>query len=331
MSEVLSQSEIDALLSALTTGEVSAEQLKQENQQRKIRSYDFRRPNKFSKDQIHSIQVIFENFGRALTTFFAGHLRTVIGISVLSIEQMTYDEFIRSLPNPSIINIFQMNPLVGNAILEINPVIIFTMLDRLFGGPGQGPIKVRDLTDIERSVVERTTQRMLDLMAEPWENIVPLQPKLEMIEMNPQFTQIVAPSEMVVLISMEAEVGESQGLINCCIPYIVLEPIVSKLSAQYWFSSTAREQSAENVHAIRRRVEKTSVSVVAVLGSGVISVGELLDLQSGDVIPLDQRVLDSLQIFVGNKLKFFGHPGLTGNKVAIQVTEIVSEGDDVDE
>jgi flagellar motor switch protein FliM len=331
MAEVLSQSEIDALLSALTTGEVSAEELKQENQQKKVRSYDFRRPNKFSKDQVHSIQVIFENYGRALTTFFAGHLRAVINISVLSIEQITYDEFIRSLPNPSIINIFQMSPLEGNAILEINPNIIFTMLDRLFGGPGRGPAKIRDLTDIERTVVEKTTQRMLDLMTEPWESIMHLQPKLEIIEMNPQFTHIVAPSEMVVLISLEAEVGESQGLINCCIPYIVLEPVVAKLSAQYWFANTAREQTAEGLNALRRRVEKTPVSVVAVLGGSTITVRELLDLQRGDVIAIDRRVTEALQVYVGNKLKFLGHPGLSRNKVAIKVTGTVSEGDDIDD
>lgn len=331
MSEILSQSEIDALLSALNTGTVSAEQLKSENQQRKVRSYDFRRPNKLSKDQVHSLQVIFENYGRTLTTFFAGHLRTAVSISVISVEQMTYEEFIRSLPNPSIINIFQMPPLEGTAILEMNPNIVFTILDRLFGGPGQAPSKIRDLTDIERTVVEGTTQRMLDLLAEPWENIAPLQPRLEAIEMNPQFTQIVAPSEMVVLISLEAEVGESQGLINCCIPYILLEPVVSKLSAQYWFANTAREQTAENLQALRRRVEKAAVTVVGVLGSSVITVGELLDLQPGDVIPLDSRVMDSLQVFVGNRLKFLGFPGLSRSKIAIQIKEIVDEGDDVDE
>ncbi|NPV25931.1 MAG: flagellar motor switch protein FliM [Firmicutes bacterium] len=331
MSEILSQAEIDALLSALSTGTVSAEELKQEEQKKKVRVYDFRRPNKFSKDQIHTLRVIYENYGRSLSTYLSALLRTVVHVNVLSVEQLTYEEFAKSLPNPSIVNIFTMEPLDGNGILEINPTIAFTVIDRLFGGPGRPPDKIRALTEIERTVIERIVQKMLDLFREPWETFIKISPHLEMIESNPQFAQIVSQTEMVVLISLECKIGEQIGMINICIPFLVLEPIVSKLSVHFWFSSSAKERTREHIESLRQQIERTSVPVTVILGRAKISVGELLDLQVGDVIPLERKISEDLEILIGKRPKFFGQPGIVGHKMAIQIRTVIDQGDDEDE
>ena len=332
MSEILSQEEIDALLSALSTGDGKQEQSKKaEEARKKIRVYDFKRPNKFSKEQIHTIQAIHENYARLLATYLSAHLRTVTQITVHSVEQLTYDEFIRSLPNPTILNIFQMAPLEGNAIMEINPAIIFTIIDRLFGGPGEAPEKIRDLTDIERIVIEKVVNRILDILREAWDNIIKFKPKLDIIETNPLFTQIVSPSEMVVLVSFRTQFGENEGLINLCIPFIVLEPIISKLSAHFWFAGTAKEATRESIQRIKHRIEKAVVNLSAVLGHAIIEVRELLELQSGDVIMLDSKVNDHIDIMVGSRRKFYGRPGILGSKSAIQIVSVLKEGDEEDE
>lgn len=331
MGEILSQSEIDALLNALSSGEVNADEIKKEETKKKIRVYDFKRPNKFSKDQLHTLQVIHENYGRLLTTFFSAHLRSLVTINVLSVEQLTYDEFIRSIPNPTTLNIITMNPLEGNAILEINPAIVFSVLDRLFGGPGKPPEKTRSLTDIERTVIERITLKILDLLKEAWENIISMNPRLETIETNPQFTQIVAPTEMVVLVTLETKIGDGEGLINLCIPYLVLEPILSKLSAHFWFARSSKEATTEHIQTLQKRIEKTPLAVTALLGQATISLRELLDLQRGDVVALDHRVSEPLQIFVGSRSKFKASPGMVGSKMAVQITEVLNEGDGEDE
>jgi flagellar motor switch protein FliM len=335
VSEILSQDEIDALLSALSGEEIKPEQAtgtkKPDERHKKIRVYDFRRPNKFSKEQIHAIQAIHENYARLLATYLSAHLRTVVHINVHSVEQLTYEEFIRSLPNPTIMNIFQMNPLEGNAVLEINPIIVFTLIDRLFGGPGKAPDKTRDLTDIERVVIERVMNRSLDILKEAWDNIIQIKPKLEFIEMNPLFTQIVSPTEMVVLVSFRAQLGDNEGLLNLCFPFLVLEPIINKLSAHYWFAGTAKEVTQDVIQRTIDRVEKASLNISVMLGKTDIRVGELLELQPGDVIMLDRKVNHPVEILVGSKKKFLGRPGVTGSKMAVQITSVVKEGDEEDE
>lgn len=326
MAEILSQTEIDALLTALTTGEVATEELKKEEQVKKVRVYDFRRPNKFSKEQINTFQIIYENYARALTTFLSAQLRSLVQISVLSIEQLTYEEFIRSLPNPSIIVIFSMNPLEGSGILEINPKIAFTVIDRLFGGQGIALGRIYSLTEIERTIIERTSQRMLDLLKEAWENIIKLSSKVEFIESNPQFAQIVSPTEMAILISLETKVGELEGIINFCIPYIVLEPVIDKLSARYWFARTSKEHQPKYRLHLQQRIEATQIQIQVVLGTTSITVRELLNLQIGDVVPLDRRIDQNLDVLVGNCLKFHAKPGMVNSRLGIQITSFHEKG-----
>lgn len=330
MGDVLSQSEIDALLNALSEGQVSAEEIKTTKTQKKIRVYDFKRPNKFSKDQIHSLQNIHDNFCRALTTYFSAHLHAVIETRVLSIEQITYDEFIRSLPNPTILGIFTLEPLEGTLLLEISPSLAFTMIDRLLGGLGQGTEKNRDLTEIERTIVERRLIQMISLFGEAWDEVYKLNPQFVALETNPQFTQIVAPNEMIVLVTLEIKIAEAMGMINVCLPYLVLEPILDKLSTYFLFSTQAKVTTPEQVDAIRRKIEWAKVELTVFLGQTEIAVQELLDLAPGDVIPLNQGVKSALPVYVGQFMKFRGVPGLHGEHLAIKLTEIVEERRDQD-
>lgn len=330
MGDVLSQAEIDALLSALSDGQVDAEEIRTTKVQKKIRVYDFKRPNKFSKDQIHSLQNIHENYCRTLTTYLSGHLHSVIDTKVISIEQITYDEFIRSLPSPTILGIFSISPLEGTLLLEMSPSLAFTMIDRLLGGQGYGSEKNRDLTEIERTIVAHRVEQIINLLEEAWTEVFESKPEFLSLETNPQFTQIVAPNEMVVLVTLEVRVGEMLGMINLCLPYLVLEPILNKLSTLFLFSTQAKVTSPEQVKVIRKKIEWAKVDMTTLLGHSEILVRDLLELAPGDVIPLIQNVKEPLSIYVGNFKKFRGIPGLNGEHLAVQLTEIVEEGGDQD-
>lgn len=330
--DVLSQSEIDELLSALSTGVVSAEDMKIEQSQRKVKVYDFKRPDKFSKDQIRTLYMLHENFARLLNTYLAALLRSFVHINVASVDQLTYEEFIRSLPNPSVISIFQMKPLKGSVLLEVNPNIVFAIIDRLFGGPGAAPAKPRPLTDIEEAIVKRVLSKTLESFQEAWKQVIALEPRMDAIETNPQFTQIVPPNDMVVIITLQTKIGQTEGLINICIPYLVLEPIMSKLSTTFWVASSMAKQSTdENVHALQRKLERTLIPVVVELGKISINVHELLDLQLGDVLQLETKAGSNLGVVIGSNEKFLCQPGIAGKKMAVQVTEIIAKGEDGDE
>jgi len=325
--DVLSQNEIDELLSALTTGAVTAEEMKVEQQQRKVKTYDFKRPDKFSKDQIRTLFMLHENFARLLNTYLSAQLRAMVLVNVVSVDQLTYEEFIRSMPNPSVIGIFNMTPLRGNAIMEINPIVAFSIIDRLFGGPGTPPAKSRPLTDIEEVIMRRFFSKALENFQEAWRQVADFESRLEGIEMNPQFTQIVPPNDMVVIVTMQAKIGLAEGLINLCIPYLVLEPIMSKLSTTFWVASSVAKQSLpEHITAIQRKLEKALIPVTVELGRVGVTVQELLELTVGDVVQLETCVGDELLITIGSREKFRCKPGLSGGRIAVQISQVMAEG-----
>ena len=331
-SDVLSQSEIDQLLSALSTGVVSAEEIKDEEKQKKIKVYDFKRPDKFSKDQIRTLYMLHENFARLLNTYLSTHLRAIVNVNVASVDQLTYEEFVRSLSNPSVIGVLNMEPLKGNIIFEMNPNIASVIIDRLFGGLGESLSKIRALTDIEEVIIRRVFNKALESFKEAWHNVIEITPKLEAIETNPQFTQIVPPNDMVVIITLQVKIGDIEGLMNICIPYLVLEPVMSKLTTTYWVaSSVAKEDHPEQVKVLQRKIEKTYVPLIVELGKIDITVQEFLDLAVGDVLQLDAKVGNELNVIVGRKSKFWCRPGTSSNKVAVQIARVNTEGDDEDE
>jgi flagellar motor switch protein FliM len=320
MTEVLSQDEIDQLLTAISSGDVEPEEAHQPTDQRKIKIYDFKRPDKFSKEQIRTVSIMHETFARLTTTSLSAQLRSLVQVHVASVDQLTYEEFIRSIPNPTTLAVINMDPLKGSAILEIDPAITFSIIDRLFGGQGEGTKVTRDLTDIEQSVMEGIIVRVLGNMREAWSQVIDLRPRLGQIETNPQFAQIVPPTEMVVLVTLETKVGDVEGMMNFCIPYLTIEPIISKLSAQYWYSSVRRGTTTENLNILRERLSTIEVTVVAEIGAMDLTVRDVLSLRAGDVIRLQHtRTRDPMIVKVGNRPKFIGKPGLVGKKLAVQI------------
>ncbi|MDR3115602.1 MAG: flagellar motor switch protein FliM [Treponema sp.] len=326
MTEVLSQNEIDQLLSAINAGDTETEDFKPAADIRKIKIYDFKRPDKFSKEQIRTVSIMHETFARLTTTALSANLRSMVHVHVASVDQLTYEEFIRSIPTPTTLAIINMDPLKGNAILEIDPAITFSIIDRLFGGTGEGTKVQHELTDIETSVMEGIIVRILGNMREAWTTVIDLRPRLGQIDTNPQFAQIVPPTEMVVLVTLETKVGEVEGMMNFCIPYLTIEPIIGKLSAQFWYSSVRRGTTTENLNTLKEKLASVDVNVVAEIGTIQIAVRDVLSLQAGDVICLyNTKVGDPYSLNIGNKKKFLCRPGIIGKKMAVQVIKKVAE------
>ncbi|ACD71139.1 flagellar motor switch protein FliM [Treponema pallidum] len=322
MTEVLSQDEIDQLLTAISSGDASIEDARPISDTRKIKLYDFRRPDKFSKEQMRTLSLMHETFARLTTTSLSAQLRSMVHVHVASVDQLTYEEFIRSIPTPSTLAVITMDPLKGNAVLEVDPSITFSIIDRLFGGTGQAAKVQRDLTDIENSVMEGVIVRILANVRESWTQVIDLRPRLGQIETNPQFAQIVPPSEMVVLVTLETKVGEEEGMMNFCIPYITIEPIISKLSSQFWFSSVRRSSTTQYMGVLRDKLSTVDMDVVAEVGSLRLSVRDILGLRVGDIIRLhDTHVGDPFVLSIGNRKKFLCQPGVVGKKIAAQILE----------
>jgi len=324
--DVLSQNEIDALLAALSSGEMDAEELKKEETQRKIRSYDFKRAVRFSKDHIRSLTRIHENFARNLTTYFSAQLRTFVQISVVQVEQLPYDEFIRSIPKMTVLNIFEAEPLEGRMVLEVHPNIAYAMVDRMLGGSGTAPLKPAALTEIETIIMERIFSRALENLQDAWKTVYDLSPRMEALETNPQFMQIVSPNETIALISLSTKIGDTSGMINLCIPHVVIEPIMSKLSVHHWFVSQKKARAPEELEALRQRVTRAELPVIAELGQSQLTIREFLSLAPGDVITLNKATEEGLAIRIGERLKFIGSPGMIKDRIAVQIDEIVDEG-----
>ncbi|SJZ64353.1 flagellar motor switch protein FliM [Selenihalanaerobacter shriftii] len=323
--KVLSQNEIDSLLHDLNSGKVEAEEIKKESEEKTVQVYDFKHPDKLSKDQLRTLRMIYENFARLLTTSFSTQLRSVVQIELTSIEQLSYDEFVRSLPQPTIMSICEFNPLPGEFILELNPGIGYAIIERLFGGQGTPPKNIRDFTDIEEMVIKKVLKNSLGAFIEAWENVVELKPRIKSLESNPQFTQIVPSNDMVILATFDSRIAQSDGLINVCIPYIVLEPIVNKLNAQYWFSTSHEGKNDGSLEQLKDRLSKAKLPVVANLANATITVADLLDLQTGDVIKLDQKADTEAIIKVGKKPKFRARPGVLGSKLAVEISDVLEE------
>jgi len=330
-SEVLSQTEIDALLSAISTGEMDAEELKKEESVKKVKSYDFKRALRFSKDQIRTLTRLHENFARLLTTYFSAQLRTYVQISVASVDQIPYEEFIRSIPKMTILNVYEVPPLDGRILMEINPHIAYAMMDRVLGGRGVSKSKVENLTEIETKIMSNLFEKGFENLQEAWANLIDIEPVLTEFEVNPQFIQMVSPNETVIVISLNSQIGDTSGMINICIPHVVLEPIMPKLSAHYWLASSKKERLPEESITLKKRIGNALLPLSAELGVTEISIQDFLQLAVGDVIELKQGIGRPLSIKVGEVPKYIGQPGKVGKKLAIQIIDTVKGGDEDDE
>lgn len=319
--EILSQTEIDALLSAISSGEMDAEELKKEEEDKKVKVYDFKRALRFSKDQIRSISRIHENYARLLTTFFSGKLRTYVNISVASVDQIPYEEFIRSIPKMTILNVISMEPLEGKILMEVNPNIAYSMMDRLLGGKGNSDVQPDSLTEIETTIMTQMFEKAVVNIQEAWSTIVKIDPMLDELEVNPQFLQMVSPNETVVVVSFNTQIGDISGMINICIPHIVLEPIIPKLSAHYWMESATKERDPEKYAILSKHMEKVELEAKVILGQANITVNELLQLSTEDVISLNQKIQDPLTLEVNGEPKMHVQVGTVHKKIAVQVID----------
>ena len=324
MGEVLSQDEIDNLLKALSTGELDADEMKNTDE-RQVKDNDFARPAKFSKEHLRTLEIIFEHFGRLLATNLPAYLRKSVSVDVVNSEVVIYSEFSNALSNPVLLGVVGMDPLMGNVIMEMASNLGFAIVDRLLGGVGNSLEKERDFSEIELSILERVFTICVNLLHEPWENVVEITPRLNRIETNSQFAQIISPSETIAIVTINLKIGDVEGLMNICLPYTTLEPVMDKLNTKYWFSTMKEKDSNSYEAAIENIIDNALIPMKAVLGTSKINVQDFVNLQLGDVIRLDRKVDDELEVYVGNIKKFKALPGYSDNKYAVRVTEILRE------
>ena len=324
MGEVLSQDEIDNLLKALSTGELDADEMKNTDE-RQVKDYDFARPAKFSKEHLRTLEIIFEHFGRLLATNLPAYLRKSVSVDVVNSEVVIYSEFSNALSNPVLLGVVGMDPLMGNVIMEMAYNLGFAIVDRLLGGVGNSLEKERDFSEIELSILERVFTICVNLLHEPWENVVEITPRLNRIETNSQFAQIISPSETIAIVTINLKIGDVEGLMSICLPYTTLEPVMDKLNTKYWFSTMKEKDSNSYEAAIENIIDNALIPMKAVLGTSKINVQDFVNLQLGDIIRLDRKVDDELEVYVGNIKKFKALPGYSDNKYAVRVTEILRE------
>lgn len=323
MGDVLSQEEIDSLLSALSNGDVDVEEM-QNKSEKNVKNYDFKRPAKFSKEHLRTLELIFEHYGRLLSTHLPVYLRKNIQVSVVSSETFTFSEFTNSLSNPVILGIVNFQPLAGNIIIELNAGVGFAILDRMLGGQGTTIDKLRDFSEIEMGIMDKILSICTQLLREPWKNVIEVSPLLERIETNTQFAQIIAPNEMIAIVTLSVKLGEVEGFMNICLPFMTIESIIDNLNTKFWFTNmvTNAEDQTEALESLLRKVD---VPVKAVLGKSQIQVGDFLGLQVGDVIRLGTRVDEEMDIYVGNIKKFSAVPGTDKDRYAVRVTSVYRE------
>ncbi len=326
MSEVLSQNEIDNLLAALSTGELDADTLS-DTSEKQVKNYDFKRPAKFSKEHLRTLEIIHEHYGRLLSTNLPVYLRKTVQVAVASSETVTFSEFTNALASPSILGIINFHPLNGTIILDMAPNLGFAMIDRMLGGQGNALDRSRDFSEIEMTILQKMMVVCMQLMRDPWKNVVEINPVLDRIETNPAFAQIISPSDMIAIVTLNVKIGDTEGFFNICLPFFTLEDVMDKLNTKFWFSNMTEISGEEYSNYIEAMIRHVDIPIRAVLGESSISVGDFMMLQPGDVIRVDTDVDSELDVYVGNIRKFKGLPGYNRDKFAMKITSVIREED----
>jgi flagellar motor switch protein FliM len=285
--------------------------------------YNFARPSKFNKEQIRALISIFDNYSRTLSSFLTGYLRTATTVEVASAEQVTYNEFSNILSNPVILTIMELPPLKGSVMFELSANIGYCIIDRVLGGPGYSMKKLRDFSEIEKVLLERVITQMLSFIPEAWENVAPIRPRIDKIETNSQFAQIIAPSEITILVTLSIKIGNVEGMLNFCIPYMVIQNVMDRLNTRIWFITKDNSDDTHHKENIEDQIAKTNIPIAAVIGRTRVTVSDVIQLQVGDIIPLDSYITSDLQVMVGSLLKFRAKPGISKGKNAVQITSII--------
>ena len=326
MGEVLSQNEIDNLLAALSSGEIDADEMN-DSSDKQVKNYDFKRPTKFSKEHLRTLEIIYEHYGRLLSTSLPIYLRKNIQISVASSETVIYSEFTNALSNPVILGIVNFQPLGGTILIELAAQLGYAMIDRMLGGTGEPLERNRDFTEIEMTIIEKMMVVCMQLMREPWKNVIDLNPVMERIETNSQFAQVIAPNDMIAIVTLNMKIGDVEGFMNVCLPFFTLESVMDKLNTKYWYATLQEKREEDFEDRIESLIRRVDVPVKAVLGSTRVSVNDFVNLQVGDIIRLNTDIEDDLRIYVGNIKKFTALPGSSRDKYAVRVTSVIREGE----
>jgi flagellar motor switch protein FliM len=327
MSKTLSQWEIDALLNSIGSEEAGSGNASGSSgapaNDRNIKLYDFRRPDKFSKEHIRAIQNIHETFARVTASTLSSYLRSSTTVSLSSIEQVVYEEYVHQVSNPTLVNLVELQPLSGRIVVEMNMNIGLAMLDRMMGGPGQMNARRNELTDIEMALLRSLGATISAGLRDGWTAVAELQPVLVETVLNADLVQAALPGDIAALLLFEVHSLGLSGTISICVPHPVIEPLMDRLNTQAWFSSTSRKSGAENDRLkLAESIRDARLPITVELGSTTVTVGELLDVRKDDVIRLDRGLEAELPIRAGKRARLLGRPGTLGGNRAIQVTGI---------
>lgn len=332
MAEVLSQSEIDALLSALSTGELEPEELQRDEEKQKVKLYDFKSPQKFSKEHIRTLELIHENYSRIIANYLGAQLRRNVKVTLETVEQVPYEEFIHSISNPTLLTIFTLPPLSGNILFETNPQFVYQVIDILLGGNGERKYySTKEFSDIDKNIIKQVNTGLISNLKLAWEDILEVEPKVEGMETNPALNQTLAPAEPVALISFSVELGKNSSFINLCIPYMSLEKISDKLVVQYWFKNESEEDSDDTQEKIKERLNIVDVEVSAELGKTHLNIDDFLKLVKGDIIKLDNRFTEPVKVYVENEASYYAKPGIVGKNIGVSILDILDKDVEDDE
>ena len=357
MSDILSQDEIDALLTAVASGEDifksssqpqngglpsldnygadapaeegggsswfdDEEDDKDTDAGKILNLYDFRRPDRVSKDQMRTLQSLHESYARQFSTTLTNYLRTFVEIEVVSVDQLTYSEFIMSISNPSCIHLFRMDPIEVTAIFEMNPALVFFIIDRLFGGLGKSSEHSRELTPIEQNVILSIVSRGLENLADAWKHMGDFSPKITGYETNPMFVQIAPPGETMILITFEVQLLKSSGLMSVCFPYAIVEKLFMFMTSESWIT-TRVQTTAETRKIVEEEIQDLNVPLSVLIGQTKLTVRDLLQLEKDDILCLDKHKDEDLIVQFGGKSKMAGKSGVVGRKKAVKITKII--------
>lgn len=324
MGEVLSQNEIDALLQQLSTGEFDVDQM-QGQEEKQVKNYDFSRPTKFSKEHLRTLEIIFEHYSRLISTNLPVYLRKNVQVTVASSETVTFSEFSNALSNPVILGIINFTPLNGTIILDLATNLGYAMIDRMLGGSGIPLDKSREFSEIELTIIQKVLVMFTQLLREPWKNVIDISPVLSRLETNPQFAQVIAPNDMIAIVTLNMKIGDVEGFVNICLPFFTLEEVMDKLNTKYWFSTMQENHDEDYEVFIESMIRKVDIPIKAVLGKSTISVSDFLNLQVGDCIRLDSKVDNDMDVYVGNIRKFTALPGANKDAYAVRITSVIRE------
>ena len=331
MDHILSQDEVDALLTAVDRGEIPDEPpsgVGFSAPGAAVR-YNFRKPNRVSKDQVRMLQSIHESFARLYTASLSTLLRGLVEIELKTVEQVTYGEFIMSLAPPNCLVVFNMEPLKGGAALEMNANILFRFIDRLLGGSGLLPVRLRDFTEVEQVLIERIAVRAMMDLQQAWQHAGTFGFRVAHVETNPQFVQLTAPNEVVIAVTLQATVGDERGHMTLVFPHLLLEPVMPKLNTHRNFATHERELTPEEAEGVQENLLRVGLSVRGVLAEVPISIRDLLDLTPGSVISLGKRANAPAVVEVEGVPRFTGRPGTLNRKRALRVLSVVPKGESI--